>query len=637
MRFPLLSLSLVSATFLVTGCGSAPGAASGAIEADDLGTVLQGEVGVSEDAERWDEKNNPASVDATFVYEVDGLPTTGALKTAPIPADYWATYKDSVNVRWDGAESLSPAEKYEKAFNKPGLAKRVSELYGIRKQTTRKECTVTTECTDLKDGSECAIPRGETKGRCIPTWWGVCHGWAPYAFSEPAAAKPVVRGDVTFYPGDLEGLMSLAYGERLPTKFLSTRCNTKDAPTDAAGRVLAGECRDMNPGSFHVVAANMLGLRQQGFVYDRTWDSEVWNQPVRGFTVTNLNAGKLTELTKAEAIRLAGIDTVWTELSAKSELLKDATKVVEYKATADGELQVATAGTGDADLFVMVNGEPSKTAFTCKSDGGTSVELCKVPVKTGDTVKALVVGYGDKSEASVRVGVTKVIADYTFNPTAFRFFHVKMDFRYIVEANTSRVTRSTEADAYTQTQKLEYVLEADAAGKIVGGEWIGASLTSHPDFVWWTAGKPAAAVAEGAITYESLKSMNDEAAGIVPVVPGSPVVPVVPNPAAPVVKVLAKAVVVPSAGLTYTVGAKAGEKLRFDLNATVGSADIYVRLGSAPTTTSFTCKGKILAGSTTAKVCELLVPAFGGSYFVKVVRRAATTKADVTATVTPKP
>jgi hypothetical protein len=633
MRRSFLCLSIVSASFLAIGCSSTAGASDPALDLEQ-GVVLEGEVGQSEDAERWDAKNNPASVDGTFVYEVEKLPTTGTMKSAPIPADYWATHQDSINVRWDGAESLSPAEKWEKAFNKPGLAKRVSELYGIRKQTTRKECTQTSECADLKDGSECAIPRGETKGRCIPTWWGICHGWAPYAFSEPAARKAVEKNGVTFYPGDLEGLMSLAYGERLPTKFLSTRCNTKDSATDASGRVIAGECRDMNPGSFHVVASNMLGLRQQGFVYDRTWDAEVWNQPVRGFAITNLQNGKLKEVTKAEAIKLAGIDMAWSELLAKAELAKDATKLVEYTATADGEVQIATAGTGDADLYVKVNGEPSKTAFDCKSDSGSSNELCKVTVKSGDTVKALVLGYADKSESNVRVGVAKANPEYTFNTTAARFFHVKMDFRYIVEARTSRDSRVDGADRFTQTDKLEYVLEADANGAIVGGEWIGASLTSHPDFVWWPSGKPTSAVAEGAIAYADLKALNDESAGIT----SGPTGGATPTPAPqPVVTALATNASVPAAGLSYTVGAKPGEKLRLELTTTAGTADLYVRLGGAPTTRTYTCKGTAVTGATNKKACELVAPAAGGSYSVKVVRLATTTRVALTATVTPKP
>jgi hypothetical protein len=205
-----------------------------------------------------------------------------------------------------------------------------------------------------------------------------------------------------------------------------------------------------------------------------------------------------------------------------------------------------------------------------------------------------------------------------------------MDFRYMVEASTSRVSRTLEAERYTQTDKFEYVLEADAAGKIVGGEWIGTSLTSHPDFVWWTSGKPTTSVAEGAITYAAIKALNDESAGLINA-DGTPV-----NPPQPIVTTLAKDAVVPTAGLAYTVGLKAGEKLRVELNASVGNANLYVRLGRAPTTSTFTCKGTAPTGAATTKVCELVAPAAGGSYYVKVVRSATTTKVNVTSTVTPK-
>ena len=40
--------------------------------------------------------------------------------------------------------------------------------------------------------------------------------------------NPVVRNGVTFYPGDLEGILSLVYSRNLPTKFLSSRCDKED-------------------------------------------------------------------------------------------------------------------------------------------------------------------------------------------------------------------------------------------------------------------------------------------------------------------------------------------------------------------------------------------------------------------------
>jgi hypothetical protein len=44
-------------------------------------------------------------------------------------------------------------------------------------------------------------------------------------------------------------------------------------------------CADTNAGAFHVVLTNYISLRDQSFVIDMTRDSEVWNQPVEGFSV----------------------------------------------------------------------------------------------------------------------------------------------------------------------------------------------------------------------------------------------------------------------------------------------------------------------------------------------------------------
>lgn len=42
-------------------------------------------------------------------------------------------------------------------------------------------------------------------------------------------------------------------------------------------------CINTNAGSFHIVAANQLGLMREGFLFDKTRDAEVWNQPAFKF------------------------------------------------------------------------------------------------------------------------------------------------------------------------------------------------------------------------------------------------------------------------------------------------------------------------------------------------------------------
>src|SRR5262249_20058923 len=99
-----------------------------------------------ESEERWNDANNPARVDDTFVYEVDALPLSGAAPRLPISGDYWATSEDSINRRWDGEDSMSPAEKFEKAFGKSGVELAVSNDTGIRGQSGRAACSAQSEC-----------------------------------------------------------------------------------------------------------------------------------------------------------------------------------------------------------------------------------------------------------------------------------------------------------------------------------------------------------------------------------------------------------------------------------------------------------------------------------------------------------
>jgi hypothetical protein len=251
----------------------------------------QGGHGNAASEERWDAANDPFWADGTFTSRIDKLPTSGAALRIPKPGHSWPTTDDSINARWDGAYSLSPAEKFERAFGKPGTALAVSMDTGIRGQTMRRECRSNWECRAEQDGSSCAIPRGASTGRCIPGWWGICHGWAHQAIHEPQAQRVVTRNGVTFYPADLDALMSLAYSRGLPVRFLSQRCNrnkNSGISVDGSGRVVQGECRDMNPGAFHLVIGNLMGLRQQSFVMDVSIDAQVWNHPVRDYRVAEI-------------------------------------------------------------------------------------------------------------------------------------------------------------------------------------------------------------------------------------------------------------------------------------------------------------------------------------------------------------
>lgn len=571
-------------------------------------------------------RDNPAYAGETFIYDPADLPVEAHTPAVPIAGDYWAVYKDSINVRWNGDE-MSPAEKVEKAFNLPGFAKYVTENFGVY-QDGFTACATNEDCKDETDKTaECAKPRvpetSDKPGRCVPTWWGICHGWAPYAVSEPAPKNSVTRNGVTFHPGDLTALMSFIYGQELPTKFLSGRCNQfdKNLSTDSQGRVVAGECRD-NPGTTFIIATNLIGKRKQGFVVDRTADYEVWNQPVEGYKVTNAVDGKkLKEITKAEAIKMLGLGFNFSQVFAAMDLAKDQEQKGVFTAPAAGELVFKLSGTeGDADLFVKKGETVTRDDNECRSTGSSASEECKITVAAGDKVSYLAFGYSASKKVALQVGVPGTTANYTYNTAAARFYHVELDLYWIQEQGPG--TTQPDPRNTLRTDHMSMILEADEKGLITGGEWLGESKKKHTDFIWWPTAKPGANL--HGLTYDLVKALNDESAGTA--------VPTTPE----------ETVVFQKADLKYStpydaqfgsIGAPAGtKKIEFTMTGTGGNADLYVRLGSKPTTYTFT--GKSTAADANEKV-TIDIPATGGTVYararVPVSARSATVNVKITA------
>src|SRR5262249_18797874 len=51
-------------------------------------------------------------------------------------------------------------------------------------------------------------------------------------------------------------------------------------------------CYDINAGAFHVIVANQLGLKNQGFVLEIDPGSQIWNQPAYGYQVQLLGSAE---------------------------------------------------------------------------------------------------------------------------------------------------------------------------------------------------------------------------------------------------------------------------------------------------------------------------------------------------------
>jgi hypothetical protein len=145
----------------------------------------------------------------------------------------------------------------------------------------------------------------ETYGS-VETWMGLCHGWAPASYMLPRPKHSVrVKTDdsneeVTFLPSDMKGLATLLWANtQTDTLYLGGRCNDKNPQVDENGRIIDSDCFDTNPGLFHILLVNRL-KQSRPFIFDASYDYEVWNQPVIGYSYKYFNPETLNEVESVE-------------------------------------------------------------------------------------------------------------------------------------------------------------------------------------------------------------------------------------------------------------------------------------------------------------------------------------------------
>lgn len=581
-------MRIINVSALAFGLGLAGGACITEEQLEDKPDQSDVKGGVDGKAEAWGSADNPALFNNNLEYRVAELPRTGEATNIPWAGSYWPVYEDSVNKKWDG-NNPSPAGKYATAFNVAGgvagVEDAVSKAHGIDAHTTRTACTQTSEC-NAGLGEACAKREGQTSGRCIPTWFGICHAWAPVSILLPEPKKAVTYNGVNFKIQDIKALITLVH-DRTETKFVSLRCNQLDADNeinfDKYGRPSGGAsnaCRDTNPGTWHVLATNYLGKQGASFVYDRTWDSEVWNQPLRGYRITQLDEVSALEANRAIGVPPEGGTTVSHDGSVAGGAL---TQLGAFAVTPGAKLDVVMTGTGDPDLYVRFGAAPTTSQYTCRPYAAGADEACNLTVPAGTTQAFVAVaGYGSTA-STYDIRITsggEIPSAYVFNDKAVKLYKVHMDVDFIAESPTALDGNlGSTIDRYTHLDRYDYILEVDAAGKIIGGEWIGASKRQHPDFVWLPIKSNSVTVAGGKISYANVKaiydlSMQDGSTG------GGGTVRTV-NDSATIAK---------SAWKHYgPFHVAAGTTLTAVLTGT-GDADLYARKGAAPTAGSYDCR-----------------------------------------------
>jgi hypothetical protein len=287
---------------------------------DDESDHLPGDIDDATDlgggkGDEWNTQNDPRLLSTHLNYRLGELPKTGKLdkpvwaaRYPVLPNDvpvwsetYWPTAEGSTNNRWLGDSVQSPLEKYDTAFNNAagcnqptvrcGAAAKAGwdQYLGCAGPAAKWHTANFQGSRQMYDGvdsdgdnqvDEC----GDHDG--IAGWWGLCHSWTPASLLEPEPQHSVVYNGVKFEVSDIKALIITLYDSN-EALMLGGRCNSTDFTTGPNGeRDIPEECQDVNPGALHVIMANFLGLNDQAIAMDRTYDDQVWNQPIYGYEVT---------------------------------------------------------------------------------------------------------------------------------------------------------------------------------------------------------------------------------------------------------------------------------------------------------------------------------------------------------------
>jgi hypothetical protein len=234
-----------------------------------------------------DTTNDPASLDPTYDRRYGALPLEGSAHRVPWTDTYWPKYQGGISNRWQTGEHFGYAS--------PPL----SQLMAMSRDDIGKLSP--TEKYDILVGNYNYSLTSAVQGQNRPTeasWQGYCHGWTPAAihFDEP---KPVAMTNddgivIPFGSADVKALLTYFQGEVVTSRW-SEQIHPFQRPARVLGSLCAGKaaldpgCYDANPGSFHIVMANQLGLRGEAFGIDAVNGYEKWNQPVHRFTATELS------------------------------------------------------------------------------------------------------------------------------------------------------------------------------------------------------------------------------------------------------------------------------------------------------------------------------------------------------------
>lgn len=251
-----------------------------------------------------------------------------------------------------------------------------------------------------------------------------------------------------------------------------------------------------------------------------------------------------------------------------------------------------SGGTGDADLYVRYGAAPTTTTYDCRPYAGGNNESCPIATAQAGTYHVMVRSYAAHS------GVSLVGSYSTSVPN--------------VAPNAAFTSSCTDLSCTFNASG-----SSDSDGSIASYSWSFGGSGSTPSHTYASAG-----------TYTVTLTVTDND-GATDAVSHSVSVTAPPAPSNELTNGVAATGLSASTGnsVEYTMVVPAGASaLSFAMSGGSGDADMYVRFGSAPTTSTYDCRPYANGNSETCNIAT----AQAGTYYVMV--RAYSTFSSVSLT-----
>jgi hypothetical protein len=512
---------------------------------------------------------------------------------------------------------------------------------------------------DMTDSSEYAfydasLTQGETDWDVFPsTWWpqarnGTAWRWQSGASSDyndrsdVARLSPLEKYDLMFNPGEETTVPAVSHCTYADYVDDPDNCEEIEHPElMVAGPATAWELQ--NQGVYQWVEPENWWGHCNGWASYAT--TEPGGYPRRDINV-RLDGGEVVECEAGEQgcilWRMADVEALFTELyfsdratfsgrrcnTRPDEIERDEFGRPTEVACRDlnpGSFHTAIVGMlGRGARNLTTGNAEARPAFVI--DHNWDHEIWNFPIVSYRINSQEEV---TEEEANALTGPTG--SDYHWNSAAVRFVRVQLEYSMISDGVPAwdLVNRADQRSLDPVDVELNYVLELDAEDRVLGGEWIEDPTVSwgedskelHPDFIWMAT--DPVGFGEGA---DDLGGTNDN-----PYVSLSAARQLLlcanePSSCAPSGGgnggggVIIDTTDLVQRGQTVDVDTGVVEPGRYTItlgHTTAnpgGDADLYVRVGAAPTTSTYDCR-PYLNGSAEVCTVELTQP---GTIFVSV-------------------